>query len=112
MIDNLSLHDKGSKRRGKNLKKSSGLKVAEGKKPMSFEVHRFLCRKLFESPKREHVFTHLFLVLDWQVQLFVKLVCAYLILLCNNRNLIKRAENAVNAKMDHVYFENDSLLFE
>ena len=60
MINNLSLYNKGLKRKGKKLKQSLALKVAEGKKLMSFEVYCFLCRKLFKSPKREHIFTHLF----------------------------------------------------
>ena len=65
MVDALSLCNKGSKRRGKKLKQNLGLKIEEGKKPMSFQVYSFLCKKMFESDKREHVFAHLFLVLDW-----------------------------------------------
>ena len=39
-----------------------------------------------------HFHTHLFLVLDW----------------C----MIKRAENCVNAKINHIFFRNDALVFE
>ena len=71
MIDALSLHNKGSKRRGKKLKQNLGLKIEEGKQPMSFKVHSFLYKKLFESISREHVFARLFLILDWRAsQLF------------------------------------------
>ena len=67
MVDALGLYNKWSKSRGKKLKQNLGLEVEEGNQPMSFIVCKFLCTKLFESKKREHVFTHLFLILDWQV---------------------------------------------
>jgi phage-related protein len=68
------------------------LKLNEGKKPMSREVYSFLAQKLFESERKEHIFAHLFLVLDW--------------------NLMKRAENCVDLKLEHVKMEGDSMVFE
>ena len=62
IIHNLSLHDKDLKWRGKKLKQTLGLKVAEKKKLIIFKVHHFLFRKLFESYKREkilHAYLHL-----------------------------------------------------
>ena len=61
----VSLYCKGSKRKGRKLKQDLGLEITEGKKPMSKEVYSFLARKLFESREAEHLFAHLFLVLDW-----------------------------------------------
>ena len=61
----VSLYCKGSKRKGRKLKQDLGLEISEGKKPMSKEVYSFLARKLFESREAEHLFAHLFLVLDW-----------------------------------------------
>lgn len=69
-----------------------GLKIEEGKKPLSLEVYEFLAKEFYYSKKKEHIFGHLFFVLDW----------------C----LMKRAENCVNAQINHIYFENDSLVFQ
>ena len=63
--DGMSLYCKGSKRKGRQLKQSLGLAITEGKKPMSREVYSFIAKKMFESGKREHIFSHLFLLLDW-----------------------------------------------
>ena len=63
--EGMSLYCKGSKRKGRQLKQSLGLAISEGKKPMSREVYSFIAKKMFESGKREHIFSHLFLLLDW-----------------------------------------------
>ena len=63
--DGLALYCKGSKRKGRQLKQSLGLVISEGKKPMSKEVYSFLAKKMFISKKKEHIFSHLFLLLDW-----------------------------------------------
>ena len=41
-----------------------GLGISEEKKPMSQEFCSFLAKKLFTSKKKEHIFDHLFLILD------------------------------------------------
>ena len=61
----ISLYSKGSNRKGTQLKQDIGLKISEVKKPMSQEVFIFLAKKLFTSKKKERVFAHLFLMLDW-----------------------------------------------
>ena len=63
--DGLALYCKGSKRKGRQLKQSLGLVISEGKKPMSKEVYSLLAKKMFISEKKEHIFSHLFLLLDW-----------------------------------------------
>jgi hypothetical protein len=63
----MSVYMKGSKRVGKNAKQSLGLSLDEGKKPMSRAVYQKLCEWLFQSSDKEHIFAHLFLVLDWYV---------------------------------------------
>ena len=63
--EGMSLYCKGSKRKGRQLKQSLGLAITEGKKPMSREVYSFIAKKMFQSEKREHIFSHLFLLLDW-----------------------------------------------
>ena len=63
--DGLALYCKGSKRKGRQLKQSLGLVISEGKKPMSKEVYELLAKKMFSSKKKEHIFSHLFLLLDW-----------------------------------------------
>ena len=51
-----------------------------------------MAKTLFFSEKKEHIFGHVFLVLDW--------------------TLMKRAENCVNCKINHITFQNDCLVFE
>ena len=65
--EGLALYCKGSKRKGRQLKQDLGLAISEGKKPMSREVFSFLAKKMFVSKKKEHIFSHLFLLLDWCV---------------------------------------------
>ena len=64
IADSMSLYMKGSKRLGKTAKKSLGVRLDEGKKPMSKTVYRKLCEWLFQSSDKEHIFAHLFLVLE------------------------------------------------
>ena len=45
--DSISLYYKGSKRRGETLKQQIALKITEGKRPMSFEVYKFVAKGLF-----------------------------------------------------------------
>ena len=61
----VSLYCKGSKRKGRKLKQDLGLEITEGKKPMSKQVYSFLAKILFTSKDPEHIFAHLFLLLDW-----------------------------------------------
>ena len=51
MIHNLSLCNKGSKRRRKKLKQSLGLKVTEGKNLMSFQVCSFCAESCLKVAK-------------------------------------------------------------
>ena len=61
-----------------------GIKIPEGKKPISLEAYELLVKTLFEGGEKRDIFEHLFLALDW----------------C----LMKRAENSVNAKINHIHF--------
>ena len=90
--DSIILYCKGSKHRGETLKQQLALNITEGKQPMSFEVNKFIAKWIFESSKKEHVFVHLFLILDW--------------------NLMKRSENYVNMKVAYIRFHEDALVFE
>jgi len=65
VFSQMSTYMKGSKRVGKNAKQSLALSLDEGKKPMSQAVYQKLAKWLFESEDKEHIFAHLFLVLDW-----------------------------------------------
>lgn len=92
LTDSLQLYIKGSKRLNLAAKQTLGLKIMEGKRHMTPVVFEKFAQILFESPKPEHVFAHCFFILDW--------------------NLMKRAENCVNANVTHISFRNDSLVFE
>ena len=89
--DQLSIFIAGKKRPIRKEKQQLGLHIGEGKKAMAKLAYE-LFAKHFLGGRDKHVFAHLFLVLDW----------------C----LMKRAKNCVNAKINHIYFRNDSLVFE
>ena len=61
----VSLYCKGSKRKGRKIKQDLGLEISEGKKHMTKSVYSYLAKKFFNSKEPEHIFAHLFLVLDW-----------------------------------------------
>jgi hypothetical protein len=65
MKKELSTFIAGLERTGLHEKQSLGLKLAEGKKPISQKAYELLAKALFESGKKEDIFAHLFLVLDW-----------------------------------------------
>ena len=92
MKKDLSIFIAGIDRTGANQAQKLGLKIGHGKKPMSFEAYEIIAKHLFQSGDPQDVFAHLFLVLDW--------------------SLMKRAENCVNAKINHIYWNNDCLVFE
>ena len=69
-----------------------GIKIYKGKNPISLEAYELLAKTLFEIREKRDIFAHLFLVLDW----------------C----LMKRAKNCVNAKINHISFNGDYLVFE
>lgn len=91
MTNCFSRYIKGSKRINLAAKQTLGLKISEGKSHMTVAVYEFLCKTMFQSRKPEHVFAHTFTVLDW--------------------NLMKRAENVVDAKIAHISFSNDAMVF-
>jgi len=82
----------GMKRTTQAAKQHLGLKIMEGKSAMPLEVYEKIAKKLFFSSEKEDVFCHLFLVLDW----------------C----LMKQAENCVGAKINHISFKDDALVFQ
>ena len=92
MQDNLKMLLAGKRRAGLKEKEGLGLSITEGKRPLSQEAYELLAKTLFFSEKKEHIFAHVFLVLDW--------------------TLMKRAENCVNCKINHISFRNDCLVFE
>ena len=92
MQNNLKMLLAGKRRAGLKEKEQLGLTITEGKRPLSQEAYELLAKTLFFSEKKEHIFAHIFLVLDW--------------------TLMKRAENCVNCKINHISFQNDCLVFE
>jgi len=83
MATDFGRYIKGSKRINLAAKQTLGLKITEGKSHMTVPVYEKACEIFFESSKPEHVFAHAFLVLNW--------------------NLMKRAENVVEAKIARLF---------
>ena len=73
-------------------KQDLGLKSSEGKKFLYFQAYKRLAEIIFRSKKIEHIAAHTFIVLEW--------------------NLIARAENCLEAKVEHISFHRDALLFD
>lgn len=92
MASEISIFINGMKRTVTAAKETLGLKIGEGKDALKFEGYDYTAKKLFFSRDKRDIFNHLFLVLDW--------------------NLMKRAENCVHAKINHVRFQDDCLVFE
>mmetsp|Transcript_21038 Transcript_21038/g.25871 ORF Transcript_21038/g.25871 Transcript_21038/m.25871 type:complete len:633 (+) Transcript_21038:146-2044(+) len=88
----MAVYVKGSRRLNLLAKQTLGLKISEGKEHMTFEVYSKIARILFESGQPEHIFAHLFFILDW--------------------NLMKRAENCNTCMISHIRFEEDCLVFQ
>ena len=88
----LRLYLKGAARYIAAAKQHLGLKITEGKDEMKQAVYELIAEHLFKSGKREDILYHLIFLLDW--------------------NLMKRAENCMNAKMIHINFTEDHMTFE
>eukprot|EP00804_Cyclotella_cryptica_P010384 CCRYP_019999-RA/>CCRYP_019999-RA protein AED:0.43 eAED:0.43 QI:0/-1/0/1/-1/1/1/0/103 len=82
----------GMKHSTQAAKQNLGLKLTGGKRPMPMDVYEKIGKGFFFSPEKDDVFCHLFFLLDW----------------C----LMKRAENCVGAKVNHISFREDVLVFE
>jgi hypothetical protein len=65
MNSSLALYIKGSRRMNRLAKQTLGLKIVEGKKHMTLSVYKTIASILFESSELEHIFAHLFFILDW-----------------------------------------------
>ena len=88
----LTKYKQGPKRAGIKQKNLLGIAVVEGKKPLPFQAYMYLAQILFESNRPEHVATHTFLILQW--------------------NLISHAEFVVDARIDSLLFQNDAMLVD
>ena len=58
---------------------------------MSFEVYQVICRLLMTSGTTESIFTHCFLVLEW--------------------NLMARSDNVCTTHINHISWDDNSLIF-
>ena len=58
---------------------------------MSFEVYQVICKLLLTSGTTESIFTHCFLVLEW--------------------NLMARSDNVCTTHINHISWDEDSLIF-
>jgi hypothetical protein len=88
----LAGYKKGSRRKGASERHHLGLKVTEGKKPLSLQGLKALARVLFRSEKPEYISAHTFLLMEW--------------------NLIARAENCVESNIELIAVLRDALVFD
>ena len=89
--DELSIYIAGLSRYIAAGKQHLGLKLTEGKADMKQEVYELIAEHLFRSGDKRDILYHLIFLLDW--------------------NLMKRAENCLNAKMIHIGFVEDHMTF-
>lgn len=82
----------GIKRITQTAKQHLGLKITEGNPALPQNVLEKISKKHFSSAEEEDVFCHLLFVLDW--------------------NLMKCAESVIDAKVTHISFREDALIFE
>ena len=88
---NLSLFNRGMKRKVTDEKTKLGTSLEEGKKGMNINVYKLLCQKLMEIDTEESIFGHLFLVLEW--------------------NLMARSNNCTKLMLGHIEWRDDCLVF-
>ena len=87
----MSSYKKCSRRTKSPEKKYIGSKSTERKKAFYFQSYKRLEDIIFQSEKIGNISAHTFIVLEW--------------------NLIERADNCVGAKVDHISFNQDTLIF-
>ena len=68
-----------------------GESLDEGKRPMSFAVYQKMCEILYYGEDHECLFAHAFLTMEW--------------------NLMARSDNCVSTSINHVQWQDGSLLF-
>ena len=81
----------GTKRTVASQKDESGESLDKGKKSMSYEMYKKLCKLLFEGEGDDYVFNHMFLKLEW--------------------NLLTRSDNCLTMNVNYLQWDNDGLLF-
>lgn len=81
----------GIKRKVAKEKITSGQSLEEGKRPMSFDAYRLMCKKLNASDASEALFGHCFLTMEW--------------------NLMARSDNCKMMHLSHVEWRQDCLVF-
>lgn len=86
----IALYLKGARRTNARERQEHGLRTSEGKDPMPYQAYVHLCKILAMSSDPEHIATHFFLTLEW--------------------NMVSRAENVVNQHMELFGVYNDALL--
>lgn len=89
---NLTALYKGLKKRVARAKANGERSMKEGKDAMSYGLLVDLCDLLMRSPKKEHRFVHLYLLLCW--------------------NLMCRASNAANICFSHMSWVGDALVIQ
>ena len=87
----LSQFMSGMKRHVAAQKRDSGVNLDEGKKAMSFDVYRRMCKELYCSEGDDCIFAHAFLTMEW--------------------NLMARSDNCVNMHVQHIQWNTDCLVF-
>ena len=91
MAKKLSQFIGGIKRTIAKEKRELGKKMTKEKEKMSFEVYQVICKLLLTSGTTESIFTHCFLMLEW--------------------NLMARSDNVCMTHINHISWDEDSLIF-
>ena len=87
----MSLFNKGMKRKVVKDKIEAGVSLEEGKKKMNINVFKLMCSKFAESGTEDAMFAHLYLILEW--------------------NLMARSDNCKILRLAHLEWRHDSLVF-
>jgi hypothetical protein len=82
----------GLKRMAQVAKGKSGIKLGQGKLPMSFLLYQKLCSWMIADGSKEALFCWCFLTITW--------------------NLVCRSKNTISIHRNHISWENDSLTIQ
>jgi len=80
----------GLKKRVQRQKQKDGLRIEEGKSPMSMQIFILLCKYFVQQPDDDSILSHTFLTLEW--------------------NLMARSDSVTSCHVNHIEWRNDSLV--
>ena len=88
-VQEIGIHYRGLKRKVASDNMTQGRRTHSGKIPLTFDLFKFLAKRMLELNDREFVFARCFMILSW--------------------NLMARSSNVVHIAFEHIEWREDAL---